>query len=91
MNFLLLIIIAGLGLVSLAIVISILTGRATQPMRVLLALILLGFTAFCSFGYLATYEPGIEGAMVFRVGYGGAIIASLYGVIRLLRGGRREG
>ena len=89
MNFLLLIIIAGLGLVSLAIVVSIFTGRATQPMRILLALILLGFTAFCSFGYLATYEP-VEGAMAFRVGYGVAIIASLYGVIRLLRGGRRE-
>ncbi len=87
MNFLLLIIVAGLGLVSLAIVVSIFTGRATQPMRILLALILLGFTAFCSFGYLATYEP-VEGAMAFRVGYGVAIIASLYGVIRLLRGER---
>ena len=89
MNFLLLIIIAGLGLVSIAIVVSIFTGRATQPMRILLALILLGFTAFCSFGYLATYEL-VEGAMAFRVGYGDAIMASLYGVIRLLRGGRRE-
>ena len=58
-----------------------------QPMRIVLALLLLAFTAFCSFGYLATYEP-VDGAMTWRVGYGVAIIASLYGVIRLLRGGR---
>ena len=89
MNFLLLIIIAGLGLVSLAIVVSIFTGRATQPMRIILALLLLAFTAFCSFSYLASYELA-EGGMAWRVGCGVAISASLYGVIRLLRGGRRE-
>ena len=59
-------------------------------MRVLLALFLLAFTAFCSFGFLATYEP-VEGALTWRIGYGIAIIASLYGVVRLLRGGSKEG
>ena len=83
----LLIIIGVLSLVSLAVVIAILRGKATQPMRIILALLLLAFTAFCSFSYLASYELA-EGGMAWRVGCGVAIIASLYGVIRLLRGGR---
>ena len=87
MPYLLIIIIGALSLVSLAIVIAILRGKANQPMRIILALLLLAFTAFCSFSYLASYELA-EGGTSWRVGCGVAIIASLYGVIRLLRGGR---
>ena len=74
----------------IAVVILFVRGTAKKLMRVLLALFLLAFTAFCSFGFLATYAP-VEGALTWRIGYGVAIIASLYGVVRLLRGGRKAG
>ncbi len=71
----------------IAVVILFVRGTAKKLMRVLLALFLLAFTAFCSFGFLATYEP-VDGAIAWRIGYGIAIMASLYGALRLLRGGR---
>ncbi len=55
-------------------------------MRVLLALALVVIAAFCSFGFLATYEP-LESALGWRIGYGAAVIACLFGAWRLLRGG----
>jgi hypothetical protein len=55
-------------------------------MRVLLGLVLLAIAAFCSFGFLATYEP-VDGALAWRVGYVAAIIACLYGALRLFRRG----
>lgn len=58
-------------------------------MRIPLVLLLLAFTAFCCFGFIATFEP-VEGALTWRIGYGVAIVASLYGVVRLLRGGGQE-
>ena len=58
-------------------------------MRVLLALVLLAIAAFCSFGFLATYEA-VDGALRWRIGYSAAIIACLYGAWRLLRGGTHE-
>ena len=72
--------------------IAIVAARNPQSkiMRVLLAIFLLAFTAFCSFGFLHSFEPG-DGAIVWRVGYGIAVIASLYGVLRLLREGSEEG
>ena len=73
----------------IAVVILYVRGTAKNLMRVLLGLFLLAFTAFCSFGFLATYEPG-DGHLTWRIGFGVAIIASLYGVVRLLRGGSRE-
>ena len=73
----------------IAVVILFVRGTAKKLMRVLLALFLLAFTAFCSFGFLATYEP-VDGAIPWRIGYGIAVIASLYGVVRLLRGGSKE-
>ena len=48
-------------------------------MKVLLALVLFAFTAFCSLGFLATYEP-VDGALAWRAGDEIAIIVSLYGV-----------
>lgn len=55
-------------------------------MRVLLALILVALAAF---GFLATFEP-VDGALGWRVGYGVAIFACLYGMLRLLRRGSNE-
>jgi len=55
-------------------------------MRLLLALLLFAIAAFCSFGFLATFEP-VDSALVWRVGYGAAIGACLYGAWRLLRRG----
>ncbi len=72
----------------IAVVILFVRGTAKKIMRVLLALFLLAFTAFCSFGFLATYEPG-DGHLTWRIGYGIAIMASLCGVARLLRGGSK--
>jgi len=73
----------------IAVIFLYVRGTAKKLMRVLLALFLLAFTAFCSFGFLATYEPG-DGHLTWRIGYGIAIMASLYGVLRLLRGGSTE-
>ena len=73
----------------IAVIFLYVRGTAKKLMRVLLALFLLAFTAFCSFGFLATYEPG-DGHLTWRISYGIAIMASLYGVLRLLRGGSTE-
>jgi hypothetical protein len=53
-------------------------------MRVLLAIFLFAVAAFCSFGFLATFEP-VEHALVWRIGYGTVTLACLYGAWRLLR------
>ncbi len=74
----------------LAIAIVAVRNPQSKIMRVLLAIFLLAFTAFCSIGFLHSFEPG-DGAIVWRVGYGIAVIASLYGVLRLLREGSEEG
>ena len=79
-----------LAFIAVVILFLFVRGTAKKIMRVLLALFLLAFTAFCSFGFLATYEP-VDGAIAWRIGYGIAIMASLYGVLRLLRGGRSSG
>ena len=58
-------------------------------MKILLALLLLCVAAFSAFGFLAAGEPMDDGShLTWRIGYGIAIIASLYGVVRLFR---REG
>ena len=76
-----------LAFIAVVILFLFVRGTAKKIMRVLLALFLLAFTAFCSFGFLATYEL-VDGAIPWRIGYGIAVIASLYGVVRLLRGRR---
>jgi len=75
----------GIGIAIVAV-----RNPQSKIMRVLLAIFLLAFTAFCSIGFLHSFEPG-DGAIVWRVGYGIAAIASLYGVLRLLREGSEEG
>ena len=46
--------------------------------RVAVAFLLLGVTAFCIFGFLATYEP--PGFPVWRLIYGAAGLMALTGV-----------
>ena len=87
MPFTLLLFFGVMVLALIAVILLYVRGTAKKLMRVLLTLFLLAFTAFCSFGFLATFEP-VDGAISWRIGYGIAVIASLYGVIRLLRGGR---
>lgn len=88
MTFMTLLFLGVMAFTLIAIIILLVQGTAKKLMRVLLALFLLAFTAFCSFGFLATYEPG-DGHLTWRIGYGVAVIASLYGVARLLRGGSK--
>ena len=59
-------------------------------MRVLFAVALCAVAAFCTFGFLATFEP-VDGALRWRAGYGAAILACLYGARRLLRRGSDGG
>jgi hypothetical protein len=42
-------------------------------MRLILASILLAVTGLCIFGFLATFEPNVGNAVVWRLGY--AIVA----------------
>ena len=46
--------------------------------RVAVAFLLLGFTAFCSFGFMATFEP--PGFPVWRLMYGVAGLLGLTGI-----------
>ena len=65
--------------------------------RTALALILLCVAAFCTNGFLATYEPMDDGSpLPLRIGYGIAIAASiltavwiLMSVVRIHRNGSR--
>ena len=61
-------------------------SRVVGFMRVLVALVLLAVVVFCGLGFLATFEP-VEGAMVWRVGYGAGVVACLYGAWRVFRRG----
>ena len=55
-------------------------------MRILGALALLAVAAFSTFGLLASFEP-VANALVWRIGYGAALVASVVGIVVLL--GRR--
>ena len=39
-------------------------------LKFILVAICLPVAAFCAFGFLASFEPGVRGAMFFRVVYG---------------------
>lgn len=59
-------------------------------MRVIIVLLLLCVVAFSAFGFMASYEPIDDGShLTWRIGYGIAIVASLFGVVRTLRKGGR--
>jgi hypothetical protein len=49
--------------------------------RVLLTLILVAITAFCCFGFLASFEP--PGFLVFRWLYGAVAVACVVGIVTL--------
>lgn len=45
--------------------------------RLLYAAVLLGIAGFCSFGFLATFEPLEGNIMPLRIGYGLTVVAAL--------------
>ena len=57
-------------------------------MKVVVAVVLLLFTAFCVYGFIAAGEPGAN-HIYFRVGYPVAGLLSLAGAVGLLAGGQR--
>ena len=54
-------------------------------LRILGVLALIGVMAFCVFGFLATYELGISARYPWQRGYAFGGLASLIGVVLLLR------
>ena len=56
-------------------------------MGFLLALVLFAVALFCVFGFMATFEPGVGGALAMRFLYGGGCVACLYGFVQSLRSG----
>ena len=50
--------------------------------RIILALALLGVTAFCAFGFLASFEPG--NGWQWKAGYGALVCGSRVGAVALL-------
>ena len=54
-------------------------------MRIIVGTLLVFFAAFCSYGFLASFEyPGIT---MWKVGYPLLAVASLYGGYKLIRSG----
>ena len=51
--------------------------------RIILAMVLLCVTAFCTFGFLAAFEPG--NGWQWQVGYGALACGGLVGAIAVLR------
>lgn len=49
----------------------------SKLIRITIAVVLVGVAAFCIFGLLASYEPGIGPAVLFRVLYSIVGLASL--------------
>lgn len=39
-------------------------------LRIALVVVCLLLAGFCLFGFMATFEPGVRHAMIFRIGYG---------------------
>ena len=65
---------------------------ASVLVRILLGLVLLSVLGFCLFGFLATFEPMARLTQwIGRAIYGVLGLASLAGLLRLARPGRREG
>lgn len=56
--------------------------------RVVLAVLLLGVVGFCSFGFLATFEPTNDSMVGWRIGYGAVGVASLVGAVWIVRAAR---
>lgn len=61
-------------------------------MKLVLSIVCLLIAAFCVFGFLATFEPGVKNAVMFRLVYGvvglgclASIFAMALGSLRSLR------
>jgi hypothetical protein len=54
----------------------------SPTIRILISFVLLAIVAFCSFSFLATFEP--PGFIGWRIVYGVAIMLSSIGIIRLI-------
>ena len=54
-------------------------------MKVALAIALFTVTAFCGFGYLATFEPMDGDVLSWRIVYGTGFLACGFGGVRVLR------
>lgn len=54
--------------------------------RILAAVLLVAVAGFCSFGFLATFEPvDRETQLRWRIGYGAAIAICVVAIVRLVR------
>ena len=53
-------------------------------LKIGLALICLVIGAFCTFGFLASFEPGVPGAMFFRWAYGSVALGCIGSTIGLV-------
>jgi hypothetical protein len=53
--------------------------------RILAALVLFAMFLFCTFGFLASFEPG--NGMLWKVGYGALACGFLLGAVALVRSG----
>ena len=64
-------------------------GGVRTLLRVVAALVLLAATAFCGFGFLASFEPG--NGWFWKVAYAVGRLVLLFGAVALLRPkGRRD-
>jgi hypothetical protein len=48
-------------------------------MKWIFSIVCMAVAAFCVFGFMATFEPGVAGALAFRIGYAVLGIVSLAG------------
>ena len=57
----------------------------------ILCMLLLAVSAFCGFGFLATFEPlkNPAAGIVFRIGYGVIGLSAILGIVLLIRRGCR--
>lgn len=53
--------------------------------RIISAMALLGITAFCIFGFMASFEPSETSRLPWQIGYGVAGVACIGGAVMLLR------
>jgi hypothetical protein len=64
--------------------------RLKTLLRIVGALMLLATSLFCTFGFLASFEPG--NGFIWKVGYGTLACGFLFGAVALLRcGGKNAG
>ena len=54
-------------------------------MRIIAGALLLSFGAFCSYGFLASFEPGI--GYMWKLGYAFLVLVCIYGGYKLIRSG----